>query len=52
MNLGTVNEAVKFISRMKAHGGGGQEAMIDGLHGANSLIFRNKSQRVYIHVGD
>ena len=37
---------------MRVSGGSGQEAMIDGLNGANSLNFRNESQRVYIHVGD
>ena len=37
---------------MRVSGGGAQEAMIDGLNGANSLFFRKDCQRVYIHVGD
>ena len=54
MDLGIPNEAIEFINGMVADGGGIKlgEAMIDGLNGANSLIFRKESKRVYILVGD
>ena len=39
---------------MVADGGGGNggEAMIDGIHAANSMIFRENTQKIFVLVGD
>ena len=39
---------------MIARGGGkiGGEAMIDGIHAANSLTFRENTQKFFVLVGD
>ena len=51
---GDKDGAINFVASMNANGGGpaGGEAMVDGIHAANNLIFREFSKRICVLVGD